>query len=230
MRRFFKSARLSKNKDGYTVALDGRTIRTPGGVALTLSSRALATAIAEEWEAQKEEIVPHTMPLMRLASVALDRIATAREHVIAEVLNYAMTDLLCYRAGEPDALVQLQAEAWQPLLNWAADKYNAPLVVTTEIAAIVQPPASLAALKAAIVELDDLQLVALENFTSICNSLILGLACVERKISAETAWKTSQLDENFQTEKWGRDPEVEKKRKVLREDLMAAERFLSLCH
>lgn len=229
MKRFFKSARLSENDDGYTVALDGRAVRTPGGTTLVLSSRALMAAIAEEWEAQKEEIAPHAMPLMRLASTALDHVATARDKVIADALNYATTDLLCYRAAEPVALAERQAEAWQPLLDWAAERYSAPLVVTTEIVPIDQPAASLAALKAAMVELDDLQLTALQDFTNICNSLILGLALVEGEISAKTAWEISQLDENFQIEKWGSDAEAENRRKTLRENLMAAERFLFLC-
>ena len=228
MKRFFKSARLSENDEGYSVALDGRTLQTTGGTTLALSSRTLVVAIAEEWEAQKEEIAPHAMLLMRLASTALDRVAAARDKVIADALEYATTDLLCYRAGEPASLAQRQAEAWQPLLDWAAERYGAHLIVTTEMVPVDQPAASLAALKAAMVELDDLQLTALQDFMSICNSLILGLALVEGEISAETAWEISELDENFQIEKWGSDPEAEKRRKILREDLMAAECFLSL--
>ncbi|MCE2510673.1 MAG: ATPase [Alphaproteobacteria bacterium] len=228
MRRFYKATGISKNEKGYAITLDERAVRTPAGATLTVVSRALAEAIAGEWEAQGEEIEPQTMPLTRLAATTLDHVGASRDKIIAEALQYATMDLLCYRAEAPALLAQRQAEAWQPLLDWAAKRHRAPLVVTAEIAAIDQPASSLAALEAALCALDDPSLAALQDCAGICHSLILGLALVEGEISAEAAWEISQLDENFQIERWGSDTEAEKRREILRADLMAVERFLSL--
>ncbi|MEQ9042669.1 MAG: ATP12 family protein [Alphaproteobacteria bacterium] len=228
MRRFYKRVGISESEQGHAVLLDGRPVRTPAGNGLMFSSRALAEAIAAEWEAQEKEIKPHTMPLMRLASMALDHVAASREKIIAEVLNYAATDLLCYRVKEPATLAERQAEAWQPLLDWAGERYGTSLTVTEWLAAVDQPATSLAALEMAMGQLDDLRLAALWDCASLCHSLILGLALLEGEIGAERAWEISQLDESFQIERWGSDEEAERRRETLRADLLAVERFLSL--
>lgn len=228
MRRFYKQADADACEGGFVLTLDGKPVRTPAGTAMALSPLALVAAIAGEWEAQEEEIVPHAMPLTNLASLALDYVGPEREAVVAEMLNYATTDLLCYRVATPETLARRQAEAWQPLLDWAAERFQAPLVVTTELDAIEQPAAALVALKAAISDLDDLRLTALRSLTAMCSSLILGLALVEERIDGATAWTLSQLDEDFQIEKWGEDADAAARRHALRENMMAVERFLAL--
>ena len=228
MRRFFKEAGIAKSESGFAVTLDGKVVRTSAGTALTLSSQALAEAIAQEWQAQGETIDLHGMPLMRLAVAALDYVASNRDVVVASMLEYAKTDLLCYRVVEPTDLAERQAEAWQPLVDWAASRFDAPLAVTVELAAMPQPTASLAALEAAISDLDDFRLTGLRGCTGICRSLILGLALTEGRIDAEAAWKLSQLDEDFQIERWGEDEEAKEQRAALRASLDAVERFLSL--
>lgn len=228
MKRFFKTAGVRQGTEGFAVTLDGKTVRTPFGTAVVLVSRPLAEAIAEEWESQEAEIQPHRMPLMRLAAITLDRVGTARETVVAEVVKYVTTDLLCYRVAEPLELAERQRAAWQPLLDWVAGRFDAPLAVTTDIVVLDQPAASLAALEAAVSGVDNLRLTALRESTAICGSLVLGLALLEAKIDAETAWQISQLDETFQIEKWGRVSEAEARRNDLRENLAAAERFLVL--
>ncbi|MEW5703092.1 MAG: ATP12 family protein [Pseudomonadota bacterium] len=228
MKRFFKTAGVRQETEGFAVTLDGKTVRTPFGTAVVLVSRPLAEAIAEEWESQEAEIQPHRMPLMRLAAITLDHVAAARETVVAEVVKYVTTDLLCYRVAEPLELAERQLAVWQPLLDWVAGRFDAPLAVTTDIVALDQPAASLAALEAAVSGMNNLRLTALRESTAICGSLVLGLALLEAKIDAETAWQISQLDETFQIEKWGRVPEAEARRNDLRENLAAAERFLVL--
>ena len=83
---------------GWGVALDGKPVRTPAKHELAVPSEALAAAIAAEWDAQREDIRPATMPLTRLAATAIDRTAAQRDLVVAETANYAGTDLVCYRA------------------------------------------------------------------------------------------------------------------------------------
>jgi len=228
LRRFYKKAGTAKSDSGFAVTLDGKVVRTFAGTAMALSSRALAEAIAQEWQAQGEKVDLHGMPLMRLAVAALDYVAPERDAVVASMLEYAKTDLLCYRVVEPADLAERQALVWQPLVDWAASRFGAPLAVTVELTATPQPAASLAALEVAISDLDDLRLTGLRGCTGICRSLILGLALTEGRIDAEAAWKLSQLDEDFQIERWGEDEEATEQRAALRASLDAVERFLSL--
>ena len=115
MKRNHRRATVIETEHGYGVALDGRPLSTPMRRTVAVPSRALAGAIAEEWQAQGDEVRPNSMPLTQLAVTALDRVAERREAVIDELAAYGSTELLCYRAEYPAELAHRQAEAWQPL-------------------------------------------------------------------------------------------------------------------
>src|SRR5258707_1910329 len=123
MKRVYTRVETRPVDRGWGVALDGKPMRTPGKNELILPSQAIAAAIAAEWDAQREEIRPATMPLTRLAATAIDRTAAQRNLVVAETANYADTDLVCYRAGQPPALAARQHAVWQPLIDWASLRY-----------------------------------------------------------------------------------------------------------
>src|SRR5205823_14510459 len=152
--------------DGWGIALDGRPMRTPGRSELIVPSAALAAAIAAEWDAQQGDIRPATMPLTRLAATALDRTRVQRKLVVAETANYAGTDLVCYRAEHPPALVARQQAVWQPLIDWAMRRYDAALAVTSGIVPQPQSPAALKAFAAAVAAQDDFRLTALHAMTT----------------------------------------------------------------
>lgn len=228
MKRFYKQAHSVPGPDGHRVALDGKPIRTPGKAELLLPTPGLAEAVAAEWEAQTDEIRPSDMPLMQIAATAIDHVAAQREGVIGEVVRYAETDLLCYRAEEPAALAERQAQLWQPLLDWAAEAFEAPLAVTAGIVPTRQPELALVGVRRAVEGLSDMQLTALASLTSACGSLIVALALLHGRINAAEAFDIAQLDETFQIEQWGEDAEAAKRRALLRRDIDAAERFLSL--
>jgi chaperone required for assembly of F1-ATPase len=213
---------------GWGVTLDVRALRTPGKNELRLPSAALAAAIAAEWDAQREQIRPATMPLFRLAATAIDRTATQRDLVVAETANYAGTDLVCYRADHPPALSALQQAVWQPLLDWAAQRYDAALAVTTGIIPAAQSSAVLRAFRAAVAAQDDFHLTALHTLTVACGSLVIALALMEGRLDAEAAFAVSQLDETFQIEAWGEDSEAAARRHALAADIAAAARFIAL--
>ncbi len=213
---------------GYEVLLDQRPVRTPGKVALLLPTRDLAEAVAGEWEAQEERIRPATMPLMSLACTAIDRIAPRRGEIVAEILGYAETDLLCYRAERPASLVARQAAEWQPLLDWAALALDAPLRVTAGVLPVRQSDANLAALRHAVEPSSDLHLAALASATGATGSLVIGLALAHGRLSAAEAFEAAELDATFQIEQWGEDPEATRRREAVRADLEAAERLMTL--
>lgn len=228
MKRVYKSAEAVAVADGYGVMLDAKRLMTPAGRPFVAPGRSLAEAIAEEWRAQGPELRPHTMPLMRLASTAIDLIARRHADVVAEIAAYAATDLLCYRAERPPELAARQHAMWQPLLDWATLRYDAPLVVTAGIIPVTQPPTTLRALAAAVAAYDALRLTALHAITTASGSLIVALALMEGVIDADAAFAAAQLDENFQIERWGEDYEAADRRAALKMDIAMAARFAAL--
>lgn len=228
LKRFYKICAVEHTDDGHAVTLDGRSIKTPGKAPLVLPSKPLADVVAGEWEAQDEEIDTGSMPMTQFASTAVDRVVPRRDTVIDDIAAYGRTDLLCYRAEHPAALVERQAAVWQPLLDWAALRYDAPLLVTGGVIPVDQPDNSLAAVRTAVAESDDFALSGLYSLTVACGSVVLALAVRESEIEPEAAYAASQLDETWQVEQWGSDPEAESRRERLRTDIHAAARYLAL--
>ena len=228
MKRFYQEARVVQAEGGFVIQLDGKTVQTPAKRSLRVESRQLAEAIAAEWQGQGTTVNPLTLPLTRLVSTAIDRVALRRADVIAELVRYAGTDLLCYQSDGPPELIARQRRYWQPLLDWAAERYDAALIVTQGITPVPQPPAALAAIERAVGGHDPMQLVALHLTTTSCGSVVLGLALLTGKITPEEAFAAAALDESYQIEKWGEDAEQTQRRAALKEDLALAARFAAL--
>jgi chaperone required for assembly of F1-ATPase len=228
MKRLYTRVETRPADGGWGVALDGRPMRTPGKNALILPSEALAAAIAAEWDAQREEIHPATMPLTRLAATAIDRSAAQRDLIVTETANYADSDLVCYRAAHPPALAARQDAVWQPLIDWAAHRYGAALVVTSGVVPARQPPATLSAFAAIVAAQNEFRLTALHSLTAACGSLVIALALLESRLDAASAFAAAQLDETFQIEAWGEDAEAAGRRRNIAADIAAAARFIAL--
>jgi cyclic lactone autoinducer peptide len=228
MKRFYKSVAVAPVEGGFGITLDGKALRTPAKAAFVLPTVALADAIAAEWQTQGETVRPHDMPLMKLASTALDRVAQKMAEVVAEAAGYAASDLLCYRAEEPDHLIAREAKLWQPILDWAMVRFDAPLRVTSGIVHVTQPSESLKALEAVLRPLDPLTLTAIADLTASCGSLILALAVWDGRIDAAAAAEAALIDETVQNERWGEDAEAKVRRDQLVADIHAAGRFLKL--
>jgi chaperone required for assembly of F1-ATPase len=228
MKRLYNAAEVVACGDGFSIVLDGRAVETPGRRDFIVPSAALARAVAGEWNAQSERVQPQTMPLTSLASTAIDRIAEQREEIVLRVADYAGTDLVCYRAAHPPTLAARQQAAWQPLVDWAVLRYDAPLTVTTGVIPARQTPTTLRAFAAAVAALDDFALAALSAATAACGSLVIALALSEGRLDAEAAFAASQLDESFQIEAWGEDAEQAARRRALATEIDAAAHFLAL--
>jgi chaperone required for assembly of F1-ATPase len=225
MKRFWTKVTLD---DTRAVYLDGKPVRTPGRVPLALPNAALAEAVADEWRAVTGEIDPRAMPLTGLANAAIDRIAPDPALFAHGLAAYAESDLLCYRADAPDDLVALQVAAWDPLLDWARARYDVHIEVATGILHVAQPPATLARLGEAIAARGAFELAALSPIVTIGGSLIAALALTERAATPEQAWDAVTLDEEFQAERWGRDPLAEAGIEARRRDFGAGVRLLAL--
>jgi len=224
MKRFYKEVAVAER----SILLDGKTLKTPRGTDLVLPTWVFAEAVAEEWRGQGDEIDPAAMPLTKLANTAIDGVAPRRMEVTAEISAFARHDHLCYRTDAPAELVRRQNEAWDPLLDWAAERYGAPLLTAHGVTSIAQPEASLAALRAAVEAFDPFALAGLHVVASICGSLVLALAVADRRVTATEAFACSQIDERYQAEKWGLDAEAQARARRLEAELDAAARFMDL--
>jgi chaperone required for assembly of F1-ATPase len=222
------SADVAPEEGGFAVRVNGRPLKTPAGRPVIVPIRALAEALAAEWHGKSGKPDLGGVPLTRIAATALDRIPVRRDDVIAELAGYAETELLCHRASDPPALVARQIAAWQPLLDWVAQRFDAPLAATVGVLPRAQSEASLAALRRALAALDDLRLAGLSVAVAAAGSLVIGLALAERRLDAERAFDAAELDATYQIEQWGEDEIARKRRAEVRADLEAADRFLRL--
>jgi chaperone required for assembly of F1-ATPase len=232
MKRFWDSAEIVREGDRYAIRLDGRPMRLPGGPLLALESRTLAEAVAGEWQqaggGKGGTLSVEDVPLTRIAGTAQERVAPDPEITIEALARYAEADMLCYRAATPAALVAMQAERWQPWLNWVKHVYEADLVVTSGITHIAQPAAALAALRLALAGRPAFELAGLGILVPALGSLVLGLAVADGALSGEAAHSLALLDELFQVERWGEDLEAVARRRALLSDITQAAEFIFL--
>lgn len=227
-KRFWKSAQVQATEGGFTVALDGRPVRTPAKAALVVPTQAMAQAIAAEWDAQEEKIDPRRMPVTRAANAAIDKVRPQKDEVAALIAEYGATDLLCYRADAPEGLVERQKAAWDPWLTWAEAELGAPLQVTVGVIPIAQDQDAVAALAAQVHGLDEFELTSLHDLVAMTGSLVLGLAVARGSLSADTAWALSRIDEDWQIEQWGEDEEAAEHAEIKRIAVANAAQFWSL--
>lgn len=227
-KRFYERVDVEDRDGGFALLLDGKIVRTPGKAELLLPSRALAEAVAEEWRGQGERIDPATMPLTRLANSAIDGVAGSEQAVIGDILAFAGSDLLCYRADGPLGLIEAQRAHWDPVLAWAKSSLGAPLVLSEGVVHVAQPQASLDRLKDRLDGRDTFSLAALHVMTALTGSALLALAVAEGQMTPDQAWTASHVDEDWQVSQWGEDAEAAARRTTHRRDFAAAARLLSL--
>lgn len=227
-KRFWKAVAVAQTDDGFAVELDGRRVKTPAKAALAVPTRAMAEAIAAEWDAQTESVDPGTMPCTRSANAAIDKVTHQHSEVAAMLAEYGDSDLLCYRADAPVELAQRQAQEWDPALDWAETALGARLAPRTGILHQPQDAAALAGLGRRVEAMTPFQLAGFHDLVGISGSLILGFAAAMDWRSADDIWQLSRLDERWQEEQWGEDEEAQAAAAVKRQEFLHAKRFFDL--
>lgn len=207
-KRFWTETAVVEAEGGYTLSLDGRSVRTPSKVPLVMPTRALAEAVAAEWDAQEGEVRPESMPLTRTINSAIDKVALQHDEVAELLAAYGETDLICYRATAPDELVQRQAEAWDPLLDWAESALEARLVAVSGVVPVEQDKSALERLARRTQAFGPLDLAAFHELVTLTGSLVLAFAAIECVHDGETIWEISRIDERWQEELWGVDDDA----------------------
>lgn len=228
MKRFYREAEAAPAEGGVAILLDGRFVKTPARSPLQVPTEELAEAIAVEWNKQGEDVDPRAMPLTGLANAAIDRVAPDPAAFAKGLAAYGESDLLCYRAEGPTALVRRQEEQWDPLLSWARGRYDIDFETISGIIHKPQPAETVDRLARAVATGDPFRLAALSPLVTISGSLVIALALAEGEVGLEEAWAAAMLDEAWQAEQWGVDPLGAAALAERRRDFDAAYRFLTL--
>jgi chaperone required for assembly of F1-ATPase len=222
-KRFYSHVSVSPVDDGYAIHLDGKPVRTPAKALIVLPSEAAAQLVADEFAAQEEIVNLPAMPVLRLVNTALDGVASEADAVAEDILRFSSSDLLCYRADAPQGLVERQARAWDPVLDWAREALGARFILAEGVMHVEQPREAITAISLHLLrKKEPLRLAALHLMTSLTGSALLALAVEEGALDAEEAWTAAHVDEDWNIAQWGEDAEAAARRAARKRDMMAA--------
>lgn len=226
-KKFYAEASVAPVEEGFGVVLDGKPVHTPARKKLAVPARGLAEALAAEWQGQGDEIDPATMPKTRLINTALDGVARDKEAVAAEIAKYAGSDLVCYRAGGPQRLVEAQDAAWNPVLEFIRERLGVRFICAEGVMFADQPEESAAAVQEAVTAFGEggagaIKLAALHVMTTLTGSALIALALAQGDLSFDAAWDAAHVDEDYQMRLWGADEEALARRAARKADMRAA--------
>ncbi|MEZ5896092.1 MAG: ATP12 family protein [Parvularculaceae bacterium] len=228
IKKFYERAEPKSEGRDFVLVLDGRPARTRGGARLTTASQKLASAMADEWNDQSDYIDFHSMPMTRLLMTAIDLAASDRSTWEHTILDHLRSDLVCYRAASPAALVERQQKLWEPLLDWAGSVLGTKLAVTSGVGHITQPQDAISACAALLADASDAELIAIKTSVDISGSAVIGLAAWKTDRQAAELFRLSRVDEDFQIDQWGRDAEADAREAAMAAEFAAAWRFFRL--
>ncbi len=227
-KRFYTRVEVAEVEDGFAVHLDGRPVKTPARNLLVLPTSDAAQIVADEFRVQEEHVDPVKMPATRLVNTAIDGIALDPQAVLEDILRFAGTDLLCYRADTPQELVARQTAQWDPLIDWA-ETLGARFALAEGVMHVEQPREALTAFGVHLSEFrEPIALACLHTMTTLTGSAIIALAIAKQEITADHGWSVAHIDEDWTTEQWGEDAEATARRKTRHAEMMVADRLLKV--
>lgn len=227
-KRFYKEASVVSGPEGHWLHLDGKPAHTPARGPLAVPAERLGARLVEEWNAQDDTIDPARMPLTRIVNTAIDGVTGREVEVAADILGYAESDLLCYRAESQEGLAERQREMWDPVIDWLAGETGVRPVLVAGVMHQAQPEGLADAMGHLLPSDDVFGLAALHTITTLTGSAILALAVHRERVSGEEAWMLAHLDEDWQMALWGKDEEAMRRRTQREKEMRAAADVLVL--
>ncbi|MEP1208095.1 MAG: ATP12 family protein [Rhizobiaceae bacterium] len=222
-KRFYKDVEVAQEDGLHLVKLDDRPVKTPGKSPLASSSSEIAEFMAAEWRDQREVIDPITMPVTRLVNTAIDGVAADMQVVQEDIVRFASSDMLCYRADGPGGLDDLHRELWDPLIDWAHVALGARFTLAEGVVFVEQPAEAMTAFNGHVGQINDpLALAACHLVTSLTGSAIVAMAVYKGEIGLDEAWKVAHVDEDWNIAHWGEDDEARARRAARLVDMKAA--------
>ena len=240
MKRFYKLVSKAKGEAGWSIQLDGKPVKTPLKKNLEVKAEGFADLLVCEWAGQSDEIDLQKMPYTQIASTLVDRVCdrVLRDQMKEALLKYLDTDLICYRAppeniGAVESPAHLQAQIWDPWLDWFEKEYAERLQTTHALTALRQPQGAHDNVSGKVDALSDEEFTLFQLLVPATGSLVLSLAFMEHKIGAEDLLKAIRIEEHlkdhhYNAELYGRDPAQEKRDDALLVDLKAVENILKV--
>lgn len=222
IRKFYREVAVRREGEGVLVTLDDRPVRSPGQRPMVLPTHELAEVLAAEWQRQGDDIDTATMPMMRFASHAVDVVSEDPEPIRAEIVKYARSDLLCYRAGHPADLVARQRDLWDPVLERFRAERGIGFRLATGICYVEQNAADVERFARLVQELHGFALAGTHAVTTLTGSALVAMALRFGWIGADEAWRIVHVDEDYQAELWGIDKEAMQRRQLQFADFGAA--------
>lgn len=224
-KRFWKEAKVVEVENGFGIQLDGRSLRTPSKAIFAVAHEEIARMTADEWMAQGDEVDPATMPATRMANSVIDKVSVNFDAIVEMLTEYAGSDLLCYRATTPQALIAEQARVWDPLLEWSATAFNAPFVTTSGVMYVTQPAQSVEMYRAILNAMNMYQLAGVHDLISISGSIVITMALITNHLDLNQAWQAVIVDDLWQERQWGADEEAQANLSVKFDDFKFAYKF-----
>ena len=226
MKRFYTDVTVASRGGGFAVLLDGRPIRTQGGgVDQIVPSEVLAQLLAKEWSEQGETIDPARFVARDLTDHAIDTVSPDPAKTVEKLLAYADTDTLCYRAEPDEPSWHRQPAVREPLVVEMERREGVRMERVSGIIHRPLKPETVDRLRARLTALDPFQLAALETLAGLAASLCIGLAALEQEADGAALWNASNLEEDWQAERWGEDAEAAERRARRRDSFLAAQDF-----
>jgi len=226
MKRFYKQVTTHETPDGFEIHLDDKPVKTSAKKALCTPYKNVAEKIAEEWDYQKEQIVPDTMPMTQIINTQIYSDKPTRTKKTKALLKYIDTDLLCYGVLKPEGLKKVQEAHWTKWVNWAEQKYDVKIKTTNGLNALQQDQKLHQNIVQTVEEMCDDTFSIFQTLVPLSGSVILSLAFAASEIDEDTVLKAMFVEEDFKdqiynADKYGSDPLIEQKKHAARLDLEA---------
>ncbi|RGP39958.1 ATP synthase mitochondrial F1 complex assembly factor [Altererythrobacter insulae] len=229
MKRFYEKVDVTEVADGgWQVTLDGRGLKTVKGTPQIVPTRALAQELAREWSDQGEDMEASHFVHRDQTDFAIDIVALDRGAAIDQMIKYAETDTLCYRADPDDALFARQQSKWEPLLAKVEQSHGLKFTRVSGIMHREQPEATMANLRKQLQEKDAFTLAGMQTMAALSASMCVPLLALEDDAEPISLWRAASLEEEWQADLWGRDPQAEERRAKRQEAFLSAFRWIQL--
>ncbi|XP_049557958.1 ATP synthase mitochondrial F1 complex assembly factor 2 isoform X4 [Orcinus orca] len=203
-KRFYRNVSITQGEAGFEINLDHRKLRTPQAKLFTVPSEALAVAVATEWDSQQDTIKTYTMHLTTLCNTSLDNPTQRdKDQLIWAAAKFLDTDTVCCRVEEPETLVELQRNEWDPVIGWAERRYGVKIGSSTSIMGPSIPARTREVLVSHLASYNMWALQGIEFVVSQLKSMVLTLGLIDLHLTVEQAVLLSRLEEAFQIQKWG---------------------------
>lgn len=149
-----------------------------------------------------------------------------REGIISRLVRFAETDLLLFW-GTDKELFSRQEKLWSPIIHWVNEVLQAEFKHTDTLDVPEGSTVSACYLKTFLESLSDKELAAFYSAALNMKSVLLAMAIIKGKMTAEEAFQAAFLDELWQNEKWGSDEEAVQRREIIKNELSDVEAFLN---